>query len=155
VLVGEGTRAMLEDLGHDVVQAGSGPAALGLLATGEEFDILITDQIMPEMSGFELARLVRDSYPDLPVVLASGYADLSAAVKTELDLPRLAKPFTQRALAEIISRERRHGCGAQTVHSAKATPFRAASASMGGAISTAGKSTSTEARRSSRSGGQS
>ena len=62
---------------------------------------------MPEMTGVEFAKLVRDRYPDLPIVLATGYADLPLGSDPGLVLPRLSKPFTQRDLAVMIAEQRR------------------------------------------------
>jgi len=101
-LVAAGTAAMLEDLGHTVVEAGSGPEALALLERGCDVDLVITDHAMPDMTGLELARRLEQSWPSLKVILASGYADLPAADLAR-DLPRLAKPFLQGELARMIA----------------------------------------------------
>jgi CheY-like chemotaxis protein len=94
--------AMLEDLGHRVIQARSGADALRALAEAERVDLLITDQIMSDMTGTTLAQRVVAERPGLRVVLASGYAELPPG---EGDgLTRLAKPFSQRQLAEAIKR---------------------------------------------------
>jgi hypothetical protein len=67
------------------------------------------------MTGVEFAKVVRARYPDLPIVLATGYAELPAGLGADLKLPRLAKPFLQRDLAQVIAQEhrqapvRRHG----------------------------------------------
>ena len=63
---------------------------------------------MPEMTGVEFAKLVRARYPHLPIVLATGYAELPTGLGADLKLPRLAKPFLQRDLAQVIAQERRH-----------------------------------------------
>ncbi len=93
---------MLSDLGHDVVEAHSGKEALALIDGGSIFDLLITDYSMPGMTGAELAKAVRERLPDLPILLASGYADLPSGV--ELDAARLAKPYSQDQLAHILSK---------------------------------------------------
>ncbi|HEX3408483.1 MAG TPA: response regulator, partial [Caulobacteraceae bacterium] len=107
VLVSDGTAAMLEDLGHAVIEANSAATALGLLESKPEIDFVITDHAMPEMTGVEFAKLVRARYPDLPIVLATGYAELPAGLGADLKLPRLAKPFLQRDLAQVIAQQRR------------------------------------------------
>lgn len=107
VLVSDGTAAMLEDLGHAVIEANSAAMALDLLAAKPEIDFVITDHAMPEMTGVEFAKVVRARYPDLPIVLATGYAELPAGLGADLKLPRLAKPFLQRDLAQVIAQERR------------------------------------------------
>lgn len=95
------TIAMLEDMGHRVIDAMSGAEALRKLGDGQ-VDLLITDQAMPQMSGSELARQIRAAHPDLPVVLATGYAELPPGGDEQL--PRLSKPFSQADLEKIVSR---------------------------------------------------
>ena len=87
------TVAMLEDLGHTVLQADSAAAALKLLRRENGVELLITDQAMPRMTGAQLAEVVQCEWPDLPIILASGYADLPTGIAS--DLRRLAKPFRQ------------------------------------------------------------
>jgi CheY-like chemotaxis protein len=84
------TAAMLEDLGHRVFQATSGEQALSLLGQHPEVDVLITDHAMPNMTGAELATMVQTISPSLPVVLATGYAELPIDLAPALT--RLAKP---------------------------------------------------------------
>ena len=101
-LVLAGTAAMVEDLGHAAVKESSGAAALELLNSGAEVDLVITDHAMPGMTGAELARRIRRSWPSLPVLVASGYAELP---NEELsDLPRLSKPYRQDELAAQIAK---------------------------------------------------
>ncbi|OLY76766.1 hybrid sensor histidine kinase/response regulator [Pseudomonas sp. ATCC PTA-122608] len=95
------TGAMLEDLGHHVVAAADGHAALALLAQGTCFDLLITDMAMPDMTGIELAGNIEALYPKLPIILSSGFAEISLDLKTTLT--RLPKPFDQSALAKVIA----------------------------------------------------
>jgi PAS domain S-box-containing protein len=94
--------AMLEDLGHKVIKASSGPDALRQLAGAEPVDMLITDHSMPGMTGAELARRVAAERRALPIVLASGYAELPSGEGAEF--VRLAKPFGQKQLADAIER---------------------------------------------------
>jgi CheY-like chemotaxis protein len=93
---------MLIDLGHEVREAYSGKEALGLLDGGETFDIMITDYSMPGMTGAELIRAVRARFPTMPIVLASGYADLPPG--GDVDVARLGKPYSQEQLASILSK---------------------------------------------------
>jgi CheY-like chemotaxis protein len=95
------TVAMLEDLGHTVLQADGGAAALDLMRRRGGVDLLVTDQAMPKMTGAVLADAVRSQWPGLPIILASGYADLPPGVAIEFH--RLAKPFSQDDLAEAIN----------------------------------------------------
>ncbi len=96
------TAYMLEDLGHEVVQATSGREALEVIQSGRPIDLVITDQAMPQMTGLQLAAAVRTERPGLPVLLATGYAE--AATGADPCLPRLSKPFMQKDLAQAIAR---------------------------------------------------
>jgi CheY-like chemotaxis protein len=93
---------MLEDLGHVAVEASSGEKALKILASGTPVDLVMTDYAMPGMTGADLAQRIRKSHPRLPVLLATGYADLPDGLS--IDVPRLAKPYTQRQLAAQIAK---------------------------------------------------
>ena len=99
-LVRFATAEMLTDLGHDVVQAASGMAALEALRQANRFDLLITDYLMPSMTGVELARLARLIQGDMPVLLITGYANIREAGSDWLH--RLAKPFGTRDLCVAI-----------------------------------------------------
>jgi CheY-like chemotaxis protein len=99
-IVAEGTAAMIEDLGYLVVEAESGARALDLLRTDPNFDIVITDYVMPGMTGSQLAEEVRRMRPGLPVAIATGYAD---AAREASGLPRLNKPYRQHDLAMLIA----------------------------------------------------
>jgi PAS domain S-box-containing protein len=100
-LVLHSTAAMLEDLGHRVFQATSGEQALSLLGQHPELAMLITDHAMPNMTGAELATVVQRVCPALPIVLATGYAELP--IDSTPALTRLAKPFTQQELENAIA----------------------------------------------------
>ncbi|HEY1707312.1 MAG TPA: PAS domain S-box protein [Rhizomicrobium sp.] len=93
------TTAMLEDLGHTVIEASSGKEALAVIRNGTAVDLVITDQAMPRMTGAELAEIVATERPDLPILVATGYAQLPDGIK----LPRLSKPFGQDDLARAIA----------------------------------------------------
>ncbi|WP_168879275.1 hybrid sensor histidine kinase/response regulator [Rhizobium sp. P28RR-XV] len=101
-LIAMSSADMLTDLGHEVVEAHSGKEALTLIDGGATFDLLITDYSMPGMTGGELARAVRDRFPSLPIVLASGYVDFPSGL--ELDVARLAKPYSQDELSLVLSK---------------------------------------------------
>jgi CheY-like chemotaxis protein len=94
------TTAMLEDLGHTVLDAMSGAEALQKLADAGPVDLVITDHAMPAMTGSQLADQIRARWPDLPVVLATGYAELPPGGNAKL--PRLSKPFSQAELEQIV-----------------------------------------------------
>jgi len=91
--------AMLEDLGHRVFPATGADEALATLRR-ETFDLVVTDYAMPHATGLQLAETVKAQAPGLPVILATGYAELPPGAAS--DLPRLAKPYFQRDLAQAI-----------------------------------------------------
>ena len=95
------TAAMLQELGHSVIEATSGPEALERLRNGVAVDLVITDQAMPRMTGAQLIAAVRAERPELPVILATGYAELPSGL--EATVPRLAKPFRQKDLMAAIA----------------------------------------------------
>ncbi len=95
------TTAMLEDLGHHVLEATSGAQALRIARREKAVDIVITDQLMPGMTGTQLIAEIRAERPELPIILATGYADLGSDVT--LDVIRLGKPFLQRDLAKALT----------------------------------------------------
>ncbi len=99
-LVRVGTADILEGLGHTVLQAASGAAALNLLRGGVDVDVMLTDYMMPGMTGVVLAREARSMRPHLPVLLMTGYANLDQAAAG--NLPRLGKPFRTVDLAAKI-----------------------------------------------------
>jgi PAS domain S-box-containing protein len=100
LLIAMSAAEMLQDLGHRVLEANSGPQALEIINSGVPIDLMMTDHAMPVMTGTELAELARLKRPGLPVLLATGYTDLPAGQKS--DLPRLSKPYMQAQLkAEI------------------------------------------------------
>lgn len=93
------TTLMLEDLGHTVFEATAGSDALDILHQ-ETVDLVISDHAMPQMTGSQLAEAIRKEWPNMPIILATGYAELPQGVNT--NLPKLGKPFSQRQLAEAI-----------------------------------------------------
>jgi CheY-like chemotaxis protein len=96
------TVAMLEDLGHTVFEAYSGKEALEVLQREDSIDLVVTDQAMPKMTGIELAKAIKGEWPDIPVLLATGYTDRIA--EDDIGLPKLSKPFFQHDLAKAILR---------------------------------------------------
>lgn len=94
------TVALLEDLGHQVLEAHSAPAALELLRRHGHIDLLITDQAMPNMTGTELIAALDQFRPDMPVILASGYGE-SIHIERQATV-RLGKPFGQEQLATAL-----------------------------------------------------
>ncbi|RFB82253.1 hybrid sensor histidine kinase/response regulator [Rhizobium leguminosarum bv. trifolii] len=96
------TTLMLEDLGHTVFEAMAGSEALEILRR-QPVDLVICDHAMPRMTGAELAEAIRGEWPEMPIILATGYAELPEGTGMA-NLPRLGKPFSQAQLADAISR---------------------------------------------------
>ena len=106
-LIATSTAYLLEDLGHNVIEANSGAKALEILREGHKVDLLITDYSMPRMTGLQLAKAARELRPNLPILLATGYADLPKGA--EVDIPRLRKPYQQHQLVAEIAKAFRGG----------------------------------------------
>lgn len=100
-LVLRNTAAMLEDLGHHVITAGGGAEALQQLRKSKHFDLLVTDQLMPNMTGVQLASAAAAIAPHLPVLLVSGFAELSKHEAAKVAF--LHKPFDRLALAQAVA----------------------------------------------------
>jgi CheY-like chemotaxis protein len=112
------TVGMLEDLGHTVFQAYSGKEALDILRREGSVDLVITDQAMPQMTGMQLAKAIREEWPEVPVMLATGYADIKP--EEEMGLPKLAKPFFEDDLAAALA-----GINSKRRSADRVVPFRA------------------------------
>ncbi|WP_375404620.1 PAS domain-containing protein [uncultured Sphingomonas sp.] len=100
-LVRSGTADILIDLGHTVVEVASGAQALAALRGGVEVDLVVTDYLMPGMTGAALIRELRGSWPRMPVLLVTGFANTAADVPG--DVPKLAKPFRQADLSARVN----------------------------------------------------
>ena len=96
--VREVTSTTLRDLGYSVVEAGSGGAALDILAREPTIDLLIIDFAMPGMSGAEVARQARAKRPTLPILFITGFAD-RAALAGVSETHIVGKPFVNDELA--------------------------------------------------------
>ncbi|SDG08710.1 PAS domain S-box-containing protein [Pseudomonas abietaniphila] len=94
------TVEMLRDMGHRVQAVRSAHEALSWLDR-QRFDMVISDHAMPHMTGAQLAALVCERWPDLPLILVSGYAEMVTGLPAQI--PRLAKPFSQAQLMEVMS----------------------------------------------------
>jgi CheY-like chemotaxis protein len=99
-LVRATTSYMLADLGYHVIEAASGEEALSLVEAGQTLDVLVTDHLMPGITGTELARLVKSMRPGIGILLISGYAEREGL---DPDIPRLNKPFRKDELAASLS----------------------------------------------------
>jgi CheY-like chemotaxis protein len=108
------TAAVLEDGGHQVVEAANGADALALLKKRDcDFDLLITDYAMPQLSGTDFLREARLLCPEVPALLITGYADTDMIHDRLAGVELLLKPFTPVVLDSAIAR----ACGADAVAS--------------------------------------
>jgi CheY-like chemotaxis protein len=99
-LVRATTAEMLSDLGYEVIEASSAEEALQLVDSGLDYDILLTDHLMPGMKGTDLVRVLAARSPGLSALVVSGYAEVEGIAP---DLPRLTKPFRQAELARSLA----------------------------------------------------
>jgi len=106
---------MLIDIGHEVVEASSGSEALARLGQDDGFDMMVTDYLMPLMTGIELIRKSRRIRPGMPTVIVSGYTAMQDHDAIE-GVARLAKPFTAAKLAEAMARAVSRNQGANVVN---------------------------------------
>ncbi|HEY4135340.1 MAG TPA: PAS domain S-box protein [Alphaproteobacteria bacterium] len=97
------TVEMLEELGHMVLEAPSAHHALDAIRHAEAVDLVITDQAMPHMTGLELAAAIREEWPKLPTVLATGYGELPLSANANVRMLKLNKPFSENDLAKVIA----------------------------------------------------
>ena len=94
------TADMLIEFGYQVVEASSAEEALRLLDAELQIDVLVTDHLMPGMTGVDLARALQTRRPGTPVLIISGFAEAEGIAP---DLPRLTKPFRQSDLAASLA----------------------------------------------------
>ena len=92
----------LEQYGCKVLLANSGEAAIEALNKRRDINVVLSDIVMPGMSGLELGRLVREYHPEIGVILASGYSD-KATVATEEGFTIIRKPYSPDALQRAIA----------------------------------------------------
>jgi CheY-like chemotaxis protein len=109
--VGQFSTELLEDLGYMVRRADNAAIALSILAEDEfAADLVFSDVIMPGMNGVELAGIIRERYPGLPVVLTSGYSNVLAE-NAHRGFELIQKPYSvellSRSLRKAISEARR------------------------------------------------
>jgi CheY-like chemotaxis protein len=109
--------ALLEDLGHQVIAASSALRAMELLAKHPAIDVVISDQVMPVVTGLRLIEALRAQRPSLPAILATGFAEFPGGV--DASIGRLAKPYTQQQLKAALE-ARVYGADAMGAMSPKA-----------------------------------
>ena len=100
-LVRETTSLQLHDLGYEVTDVDSAAAALALIEGGLVPDVLVTDHIMENKTGAQLAQELRQQMPDLPVLIITGYANLTPMQISDFEV--LAKPFRRRDIAARLA----------------------------------------------------
>jgi len=98
-LIRMSTADMLGDLGYSVTEASSAEEALHIVSEGFIPDVLITDHLMPGITGTELAFRMREKSPATIILIISGYADVEGIAP---DVPRLTKPFRETDLAHML-----------------------------------------------------
>ena len=99
-LVRFSTADMLAELGYAVTEVETAFEALDRIESGEPYDLVVTDDLMPGMTGAELARRLAALRPGLPLLIVSGFAEAAGIAP---DLPRLTKPFRQADLATMLA----------------------------------------------------
>lgn len=100
---------LLTELGFGIVAARSGREALNLVNSGQAFDLMLTDIVMPGgIGGFELARHVRELRPGVPIVYMSGYTGFTSAEMGSVVAPLVQKPCPPAELAKVLSDQLRH-----------------------------------------------
>lgn len=94
---------LLERLGYRVIAAACAEDAIDLVEDGEEVDLVLTDVVMPGLTGIEMAEVLKRKYPDLRFLFTSGYTSREMGRPPETPPePFLPKPFTMEELAERL-----------------------------------------------------
>lgn len=105
--IAELDKEIIEDLGYHVIMKTGGPEALAAFQSEPgKFDLIITDQVMPHMTGVQLAREIKKISPGIPVILCSGFTDMinEENYKAFAVDAFLLKPILQNELAETINK---------------------------------------------------
>jgi len=98
-------RDVLEELGYRAIEAAEPETAARLLASGERFDLMVSDVGLPGMNGRQLAEIARQHHPQLPILFVTGYAE-NAAIRTRFlgtNMAMITKPFQIELLSSKIS----------------------------------------------------
>ena len=101
--VSRSTVAALEELGYRPLACGGGREALALLDATPDVDLVVTDVMMPEMTGTELAAAMRRLHPEIPILFVTGYVGEAGEAEDLIGGELLRKPFTVAALASPSS----------------------------------------------------
>jgi signal transduction histidine kinase len=98
-------RDVLEELGYKTFEAAEPQRATELLASGQRFDLMVSDVGLPGMNGRQLAEVARQYHPDLPILFVTGYAE-NAATRADFlgtNMAMITKPFQIESLSMKIS----------------------------------------------------
>ena len=95
---------LVSDLGYAVRLARSAGEALDMLSRGSSVDAVLSDVVMPGMNGIELANVLRECYPSLPVVLATGYSDMLAQWTKDISAGIVKKPYSSDEVGTALRR---------------------------------------------------
>lgn len=101
--VREVTSSMLRQSGYEVTEVDCGDAALGALARGESYDLLVVDVVMPGLTGTETVRRARERWPGLRVLYVTGYTPAEGSDSTIGDAPVIKKPFRLGELCAAVT----------------------------------------------------
>ena len=112
--VREVTAAELRDLGHTVLEAGSGAGALDVIERECKIDLVLLDYAMPGMSGADVARRIQAKRPALPILFITGFADRTALAGVS-EAHVVGKPFVENELAEKVQLALTRGAGGNVV----------------------------------------
>lgn len=98
--------SMLQNAGYQCRQAASGLDALAALDTGEQFELMLSDLMMPELDGIGLLERVKEKFPDMPVVMVTAVHDISVALAAIRNgaYDYLLKPFEREQLLAMVRR---------------------------------------------------
>jgi DNA-binding NtrC family response regulator len=104
VEVGRFSTQLLQDLGYETTWAANADEALRILKSNlDSFDVVFSDVVMPGMSGIDMGHEIRRRYPDLPVVLTTGYSHVLAEEGPQ-GFEILRKPYAAEELSSILRR---------------------------------------------------
>src|SRR5499433_3934818 len=102
--------SMLHNAGYETRQASSGVEALSVINSGESFDLMLSDLMMPEMDGIALLERAKEKYPDMPVIMVTAVHDISVALAAIRNgaYDYLLKPFEREQLLAMVRRALEH-----------------------------------------------
>ncbi len=96
---------LLRKLGYDVSSAADAEEAIALFDAGAFFDLVVTDIVMPGLSGIEMSEVLKERFPDLRFLFISGYTSRElGSIPQAPPEPFLPKPFTMQELAEEVKK---------------------------------------------------